>query len=121
LQGGSLGAGGWTDPSLLPHAARRGECQGLGGSLLPLAGEGARRADEGLLLLSPKSTAKSEAPHPNPLPQAGEGVWCAEGAIYAARTPPPSSPPAATDAAAGAPPPWSAWAHSRRSTPPRPR
>ena len=35
-------------------------------SLLPLAGEGARRADEG--------APGGKAPHPNPLPQAGEGV-----------------------------------------------
>src|SRR5690606_16385196 len=49
LQGLSLGAGGWTDLSLLTHGGWRGECQGLGWakSLLPLAGEGARRADEG--------------------------------------------------------------------------
>src|SRR5690606_41307852 len=104
LQGGSLGAGGWTDPSLLPHAARRGECQGLGGSLLPLAGEGARRADEGLLLLSYKSTAKSEAPHTNPLPQAREGDWCSVDACFAASTPWPSSTPYATATAASTPP-----------------
>ena len=35
-------------------------------SLLPLAGEGARRADEG--------APGGKAPHPNPLPQAGEGA-----------------------------------------------
>jgi exodeoxyribonuclease V alpha subunit len=37
-----------------------------GSSLLPLAGEGARRADEG--------APGPKAPHPNPLPQAGEGA-----------------------------------------------
>ncbi|NLA68748.1 MAG: methylmalonyl-CoA mutase, partial [Gammaproteobacteria bacterium] len=41
-------------------------------SLLPPAGEGARRADEGSS--SPDADAEAEAPHPNPLPQAGEGV-----------------------------------------------
>src|SRR5690606_24815437 len=47
-------------------------------SLLPLAGEGARRADEGcfcfvLVFLEAEAKAKAKAPHPNPLPQAGEG------------------------------------------------
>ncbi|WP_027068663.1 methylmalonyl-CoA mutase family protein [Novilysobacter defluvii] len=41
-------------------------------SLLPPAGEGARRADEGSS--SPDANAEAEAPHPSPLPQAGEGV-----------------------------------------------
>src|SRR5690606_35324700 len=41
-------------------------------ALLPLAGEGARRADEGSS--SPDANAEAEAPHPSPLPQAGEGV-----------------------------------------------
>jgi phosphoribosylformylglycinamidine synthase len=36
-------------------------------ALLPLAGEGAQRADEGAL-------RQKKAPHPNPLPQAGGGV-----------------------------------------------
>ncbi|HVI26998.1 MAG TPA: methylmalonyl-CoA mutase family protein [Xanthomonadaceae bacterium] len=55
--------------SLLPPAGKGAE------SLLPLAGEGARRADEG---------APATHPHPNPLPQAGEGEQ--RGAFAADRT-----------------------------------
>ncbi|MFS8063521.1 MAG: phosphoribosylformylglycinamidine synthase, partial [Luteimonas sp.] len=43
-------------------------------SLLPLAGEGAQRADEGALDLASVATGHSARPHPNPLPQAGEGA-----------------------------------------------
>src|SRR5690606_31537710 len=46
-------------------------------ALLPLAGEGARRADEGSS--SPDANAGAEAPHPSPLPQAGEGVGAGAG------------------------------------------
>src|SRR5690606_31037829 len=46
-------------------------------SLLPHAGEGARRADEGSS--SQETEAKAKAPHPNPLPQAGEGAGAAAG------------------------------------------
>ena len=43
-------------------------------SLLPHAGEGARRADEGSFSREAEAKAEAKAPHPNPLPQAGEGA-----------------------------------------------
>ncbi|MGQ4584554.1 ATP-binding cassette domain-containing protein [Lysobacter sp. F60174L2] len=62
-------------PAKLPHALLRLEHADCGYSLLPSAGEGARRADEGTREAMVDDTAGHSArPHPSPLPQAGEGA-----------------------------------------------
>ncbi len=71
------------EPAKLPHSLLGLVQVDCGYSLLPLAGEGARRADEGSFSSGSEPTAKAEAkakaPHPNPLPQAGEGERQAGG------------------------------------------